>query len=132
MSRSRDTKRRNDKNPLTCHSQVLAVYNAALCLTKNGCSCQSKCKVRTKNSLIHLKMNEAEINRIVAGILKEGGVEFVTGMEKMLVATEDYSMCPNLQKKLLEFPLPPPPVPKTKKSNRCQQEKVIHKLEGSL
>lgn len=33
----------------------------------------------------------------------------------MLVATEDYSVCPNLQKKLLEFPLPPPPLPKTKK-----------------
>ena len=107
--------RRTDENPLTCNSQVLAVCNAAFCLSKKGCSCQSKCKARNKSS-IPLKMKGVEINRIVAGILKKGGVEFVTGMKKMLVATKDYSLCPNLQKKLLDFPLPPPPVPKTGKN----------------
>ena len=131
MSRLRDPKRRNDDNPFTCHSKVLAVCNAAFCLTKKGCFCQSKCRVFNRKS-IPLKMKGVEINRIVAGILKKGGVEFVTGMEKMLVGTEDYSLCPNLQNKLLEFPLPPPPVPKTNKFNRCQQEKVIDKLEGSF
>ena len=115
MSRLWDPKRRNDDNPFTCHSKVLAVCNAAFCLTKKSCFCQSKCKVINRKS-IPLKMKGAEINRIVAGILKIGGVEFVTGMEKMLVPTKDYSLCPDMKKKLhtLVPSLPPPPVPKTK------------------
>ena len=69
----------NDDNPFLSHSQLLAVCNGALCLAKKGY--HVKCRCRNKSS-IHLKMKGAEINRIVAGILKKEGVEFVTGMEK--------------------------------------------------
>ena len=84
--------------------------------------------------MIPLKMKGVELNRFVAGILKKGGVEFVTGMEKMLVPTKDYSLCPDMKKKLhtLVPPLPLPPLPITKKFHHFQQEEVIELLEGFL